>query len=130
MDNQLSNITTAVGNYNSIPTSLTSEAAVVTMISGLSITKTADKATWADGLLTYTITINNQTAENYTSPIITDVLDDTLIDFVADSVTINGTKAETSQYQYDAATHELTVNLSDITAASSSVVSFQVKKKS
>lgn len=129
MDQQLSNLATAVGTYNSIPTSITSEALVVNMISGLTITKTADKQSWADGLLTYTITINNGASENYTKPVVTDVIDNTLVDFVDGSVTIDGTKATSSQYSYDNTTHTLTINLSDITPTSSSSVTFQVKKK-
>lgn len=129
MDSQLNNIASAVGNYNGIPTSLTSAVSVVSMVEGLTITKTADKQSWADGLLTYTITVENGAGENYVAPVVTDVLDTTLVDFVEDSVTINGTKATTSQYTYNADTHTLTVNLSDITPSASSTIQFQVKKK-
>ena len=48
MEKILNNTAQAVGNYNDIPTSITSTATVVTMISGLTITKTADKQVWAD----------------------------------------------------------------------------------
>lgn len=126
---QLSNTVSAVGNYNSVPTSLTSEAVVVSMISGLTITKTADKLSWANGNLTYTITVDNQAKENYVAPVITDIIDTTLVNFVDGSVTINGVAAESSQYKYDADTHTLTVNLADITPTSSSTVTFQVEKK-
>lgn len=126
---QLSNLVTAQGTYNGVPTSLTSEAVVVSLVSGLSITKAADKASWADGLLTYTITIENNAAENYVGPVITDVLDGTLVSFVADSVMIDGTKATSSQFTYDESTTTLTVNLADITPSSSREVKFQVTKK-
>lgn len=43
METELSNTVRAVGNYNDVPTSITSAVSVVTMISGLTITKTADK---------------------------------------------------------------------------------------
>ncbi len=127
MNDQLSNIAQVNGSYNGLPTSLTSEALVVTLVSGLSITKTADKVSWANGNLTYTITITNQGTESYTTPILTDVLDTALVDFVADSVFINGEKADTSKYQY--ATNTLTVTLDDIAPSNSSTVTFQVKKK-
>lgn len=129
MNNQLSNTASATGTYNNLPTSITSTAVVVSLVSGLTITKVADKASWADGLLTYTITINNQATETYASPIITDIIDTTLVDFVPDSVTIDGTAAQASQYKYDTDTHTLTINLADITATSSAVATFQVKKK-
>lgn len=90
METELTNTVKAVGNYNNIPTSITSDALVVTMISGLTITKTADKSIWADGALTYTITINNQSTQSYTSPVITDIIDTRLVTFTPDSVTIDG----------------------------------------
>lgn len=69
MEKELSNIVSAVGNYDEIPTSITSVASVVTMIDGLSISKGADKRVWADGLLTYTVTITNNTLKEYSSPV-------------------------------------------------------------
>lgn len=91
METELSNTVSALGNYNSIPTSITSDAVLVTMISGLTITKSADKTVWADGALTYTIKIDNQAAEDYTAPVVTDILNGTLVSFVDGSVTIDGT---------------------------------------
>lgn len=74
METNLSNIATVLGNYNSIPTQITSEVLVVSMISGLTVKKTADKMVWGDGKLTYTIEIDNQTNVDYTDPVITDEL--------------------------------------------------------
>ncbi len=129
METELSNTVRAVGNYNNVPTSITSAVSVVTMISGLTITKTADKPVWADGNLTYSIVINNQAEKDYVTPEITDVLDSNLIEFVPESVTVDGVKAETSSYSYNEGTHTLTINLDDITAGESKTVTFQVKKK-
>lgn len=129
METELTNTVRAVGNYNNIPTAITSDALVVTMISGLTITKTADKSIWADGALTYTITINNQSTQSYTSPVITDVLDTSLVVFTPDSVTIDGVKATSSQYTYDESTSTLTVNLEDLAAAATKTITFQVTKK-
>lgn len=129
MEKTLRNTAQAVGNYNSIPTSITSAATVVTMIDGLTISKTADKTIWADGNLTYTIIISNKTEKTYNAPEITDVLDTTLIDFVPDSVTINDVKAEVDDYEYNADKNTLTINLQDIPASNSSKVTFQVSKK-
>lgn len=129
METELSNTVRAVGNYNNVPTSITSAVSVVTMISGLTITKTADKPVWADGNLTYSIVINNQAEKDYVTPEITDVLDSNLIEFVPESVTVDGVKAETSSYSYNEGTHTLTINLDDITSGESKTVTFQVKKK-
>ncbi len=129
METTLNNTVSAVGNYNSIPTSITSLASVVTMISGLTITKTADKEVWADGLLTYTIVLDNEATETYTSPVVTDKIDTSLVTFVAGSVTIDGVEATSSEYTYEESTGTLTVNLTDIAPSSKKTITFQVTKK-
>lgn len=128
MNKELTNIATATGTYNNLPTSMTSDTSAVALIEGLTITKTADQTSWVNGPLTYTITIDNQATETYATPVITDIIDTTLVSFVPDSVYIDGTKAETSQYNYDEETHTLTVTLTDIPATSKKTVTFQVKK--
>lgn len=130
METKLSNVATVLGNYNDIPTSITSEVLLVTMIKGLTVTKSSDKQIWADGLLTYTITVNNETSVKYTSPVISDTLDINNINLIEDSIMINGNKAQSSEYTYDSSTGELTINLSDLEPSEKSVVSFQVAKKS
>lgn len=127
--NELNNTVNAVGNYNSIPTSLTSNTSVVTMIEGLTLTKDADKKNWSSGNLTYKITLTNDTDNTYENPTITDIIDTTLITFVADSVTIGGIKASASEYSYDTDSHTLTVKLPSVIAKTSSIVTFQVKKR-
>ena len=125
----LSNTVSVLGNYNNIPTEISSEAVVVSMIDGLTVTKTADKMVWADGLLTYTIVIKNKEDLSYTTQVITDILDTTKVGFVNESVTINGVKAETSKYTYEESTGKLTITLDDITATGSTTITFQVSKK-
>lgn len=127
MENELTNTVTAVGNYNSIPTSITSTASVVTMIDGLTIAKTANKTVWADGELTYTIIVDNQTEKTYEEPVITDKLNTTLVEFIDGSVIIEGVAATSSEYLYQ--TDTLTINLSTINANDSKTVSFKVRKK-
>lgn len=127
--NELTNIASATGTYNNLPTAITSEAVVVALIEGLSITKTTDKQSWANGPLTYTITVDNKAQETYVSPIVTDIIDTTLVSFVDGSVTIDGVKADESKYNYDTDTHTLTINLSDIASSASSIITFQVNKK-
>ena len=63
MNKELTNIATATGTYNSLPTSMTSDTSAVALIEGLTITKTADQTSWVNGPLTYTITIDNQATE-------------------------------------------------------------------
>lgn len=130
MEQTLTNTVRAVGNYDSIPTAITSTASVVTMISGLTITKTADKQVWAEGNLTYTIKIDNQSGKTYTEPKITDELDTTKVTFVENSVTIDGSTADTSKYNFDSDTNTLTITLDDIAVTESCTVTFQVSKNS
>ena len=99
--NVLNNIVTSVGNYNNIPTSLTSNVSTVSMVEGLTLTKDADKKNWTSGDLTYTIVIDNKTDTAYENPKITDVIDDSLVEFVNDSVIINGVTTTSSQYNYE-----------------------------
>ena len=129
METQLTNTASVLGSYNNVPTAISSQALVVSMIDGLTVTKTADKMIWADGVLTYTIVVDNQATEAYTTPIITDILDTTLVSFVEDSVTIEGVKAEASEYSYDEATGILKINLTDIAPTEKKTVTFQVTKK-
>ena len=129
METKLSNITSSVGTYNNIPTEITSLASVVTMLNGLTITKTADKEVWADGNLTYTIVVDNKTEKAYATPVITDILDNNLITFVEDSITINDVKATSSEYTYNQDTNTLTINLTDIEPNNSTTIKFQVSKK-
>lgn len=126
--NELSNIVTSTGNYNNIPTSLTSNTSIVNMIEGLTLTKEADKVNWSDGLLTYTITLNNNTEKPYTNPIIIDEINDTLVEFVNNSVKIDDRYALENEFSFDVNTHTLTINLSDIDANSEVIVKFSVKK--
>ncbi len=129
METTLNNTATVLGTYNEIPTTLTSEVLATTLLSGLTVTKTADKEVWADGNLTYTITVDNQTTETYTSPVITDILDKDLVTLLTNTIKINDTAATTSDYEYEEATGKLTVNLSDIVPSSKVTVTFQVTKK-
>lgn len=86
METELTNTATVLGNYNSIPTEISTTALVVTILTGLTVTKSADKPIWTEGNLTYTIEVNN---EAYTSPVITDVLDPTLISLVTNSIKVD-----------------------------------------
>lgn len=128
--NVLNNIVTSVGNYNNIPTSLTSNVSTVSMVEGLTLTKDADKKNWTSGDLTYTIVIDNKTDTAYENPKITDVIDDSLVEFVNDSVTINGVTATSSQYNYDVASHTLTVNLDSVNPSTTTTLTFRVTQKS
>ena len=128
MINELNNTANVSGTINGQTTTLTSNTLEVNVINGLTAVKSADKTFLADGELTYTLTINNTTGQTYTSPVITDTLDTTLVTFVPDSVTINGSAATSSQYTYNNSNGLLTVNLSDIATGGTATVTFKVTK--
>lgn len=67
METELTNTATVLGEYNSIPTEISTTALVVTILEGLTVTKSADKPVWTEGNLTYTIEINNTTTKAYTN---------------------------------------------------------------
>ena len=124
-DITLSNIANVTGNYDAIPTTLTSEAVITEMIAGLTIVKTADKQNWASGNLTYTVTISNSAENAFETPKFTDTLDPVLIKLVENSVKVNGTDAN---YTYDSETGLLTVDLETIEKDNSAEIIFQVQK--
>lgn len=124
-DVKLSNIANVTGNYDSIPTTLTSEAVITEMIAGLTIVKVSDKQNWASGNLTYTITITNGAENAFENPVITDILDPALIKLVEDSVEVDGKKV---QYTYNDVTGELSITLETIEKEASAVITFQVQK--
>lgn len=127
--NELNNTATSVGTYNNIPTALTSNTSVVNLVEGLALEKEADKTNWVDGNLKYTITIKNEADKDYVTPKVTDIIDTDKVEFVKGSVTINGVAATEQQYNYEEASHTLTINLDTITPSSSSTITFLVTKK-
>lgn len=127
--NELTNAVTSVGNYNSIPTQLTSNTSVVNMIEGLSLTKEADRKNWGNGNLKYTITLDNQAEEAYTNVKITDEINTTLVNFIKGSVKINDIDATEDQASYNDTSHTLIVNLDQVAASSRTTVTFLVEKK-
>ena len=129
METELNNTATVLGNYNSIPTEISTRALVVTMLKGLTATKTADKMIWSDGVLTYTIVVSNDTDYDYVGPVVTDILDISLISLVDDSVTVDGVKISTPQYTWDSTSGRLSISLSDIEAKGKKTITFQVEKK-
>lgn len=120
----------SLGTYNDQSLSLTSALVSVVMVDGLSLTLTADKEVWADGVLTYTVVITNTDGDYpYVAPVVTTVLDPTLVTLVADSVTENGTTLVLdTDYTFDDVTGTLVVTLSDIAVAGSTTLIFQMQK--
>lgn len=127
--NELINIASSVGTYDGLSTEMTTEAVVTQLVDDLSITKAADRESWATGNLTYTITIENESANPYETPVVTDTIDPTLATLVDGTVTINGTPATSpADYTFDVVTGLLTVNLPNVAATSTTVIEFEVER--
>ncbi len=124
-DTTLTNTASVTGNYNAVPITLDTDAVVTQLVDGLTVTKTADRVNWATGLLTYTITVTNNASSSLETPIVTDILDPTLIKLVESSVKVNGV-AKTPVY--NATTGEMTVTLDSIEVGGKSEITFQVQK--
>lgn len=123
MDDILKNIANISGTYAEELIELTSEELETTIVTGLSVTKAADKNVWVDGALTYTITITNTASNDLEDPVFSDTLDPALVALIDGSVEYNGTPIT---YEYDAGTGLLTVELETIAPSGTGIVTFQV----
>lgn len=128
--NELINQVTSNGTYDNVPTSLTSNISVVNLVDGLTLKLEANKKTWLNETLTYTITLTNETDVPYLSPVITDVLDTNFIVFVDGSAKVNGANLSSDKYTYDKSSGFLTFNMDDIGANENIEITFEVTKKS
>lgn len=102
--NELNNIALAKGNYNNIPTLITSNKFTVNLTNELTITKESNKTNWTSGNLTYTITITNKTNKSFEQPVVTDIIDTSLVDFIEGSVKIDNVILRNNQYNYNTTT--------------------------
>lgn len=124
---KLSNVVVLKGYYNNIQTSLNSNEFLIEIPSDISISKSVDKLIWKDGILTYIITIDNKSNISYNNLIITDVINTRLVEFIPESIKINGVETD-DKYIYDNDTHTLTFKLDQIDSNSTIIMSFSVKK--
>jgi len=113
------------GTYNSLPLSVTSNAVVTQLLSQITLVKSADKQIWADGELTYSVTITNNEAEAFSDIVFTDILDITKMTLVANSVQFNGSDIA---YTYDGASGTLSVDIPTLETTESGTVTFRVSK--
>ena len=129
-DTILNNQAGAMGTYNGQSLSLSSNTVSVTMVSGLSLTMSADQAMWIDGYLTYTVVLANTGGSYpYVGPIVTSVIDPTLVTLVADSVELDSVALVLdTDYTFDDLTGTLTVNFDDVAISNSSTLTFQVEQ--
>lgn len=122
------NIAESAGFINSVDTGLTG-AITIQLVDGLFLTKSADKQSWADGLLTFTILIDNTDGtEPYEDVVVSDTLDPLIVTLVTDSVTLNGTPVA---YAFDDVTGKLVISEDSpfaVAAGATAKITFQVQK--
>lgn len=126
--NKLSNTVIINGSYHNIPTLLTSNTLTISIQDALTITKSADKNTWHEGNLTYTITIDNKNNRSYKNSKITNIINTKLVSLIPNSIKINNIPAKDNEYSYNTALNTLTIYLDTITSNSKTIISFSIKK--
>lgn len=108
---------------NNLANIYTSNDVFVSVIDGVSITKTADKAVWVSGPLTYTLLVTNTTEGELTDIVVTDQIEETAVNFNTEyGVLINGVSATNYSYQNGL----LSVPLTRLGANESASITFQV----
>lgn len=126
MPDSITNTVNVSGTFNALLTGLT-DAVVTAMTDELSITKTANKVMWADGQLTYTIVVTNEsTTLPYENVTFSDIIDPTIASLVTGSVKLNGADVT---HTYDDTTGALTFTIGNIAAASTATITFSIVKK-
>lgn len=126
METILENNADIVGSSNNIPLKLTTNVSV-NLVSGLEVTISADKKYWADGNLTYMVVLTNNSEYLYENPIITDVLDTTLITLVENSLKIDDTIY--SNYTFESSNGMLTINMENLNINETKKITFEVQRK-
>lgn len=126
METILENNAAIVGSSNNIPLKLTTNVSV-NLVSGLEVTISADKKYWADGNLTYTIVLTNNSEYLYENPIITDVLDTALITLVENSLKIDDNIY--SNYSFESSNGMLTINMKNLNINETKKITFEVQRK-
>lgn len=122
----LTNSASVSGTYGLETLTLTSNIVTTEIVTGLTIELKADKEKWISGPLTYTITVTNNTGEEYITPNIIDVLEPSTIELIENSVQVNGVD---KSYTYDKSTGNLTISLETIPINGTSVITFRVQQK-
>lgn len=122
----LTNSATITGTYGLEALTLTSNTVTTEIVSGLTIVLAVDKEKWISGPLTYTITVTNNTNEEYVSPVIEDILDTSMVTLIENSVKVDG---KDKTYTYDDASGKLSISLDTLSTNSTSVITFRVQQK-
>lgn len=117
----LKNIGNFEGRYGEDEITFSTNEVSTVIVSGISAYKSSDKPVWVNGPMTYTITVRNDSAEDLTNVILTDMLDPAIIALVPNSVMVNGV---TAAYTYFSGV--LTVNLPLIAQGGIVTVTFRV----
>jgi len=126
----LQNLASVDATLGTDPVSFSTNQVMVTIVTGLTATMSADKTMWVNGPLTYSIIIDNATGTTYdlSAITLTDTLDITQVEFNATyGVEVDGTPLSSSDYSYNSSTGELSITLpADIADGASSTITYQV----
>lgn len=122
---ELKNIVSVNGKYNNNEITLTSNTSTINLINSLIIDMSTNKNIWNSGILTYNMTIDNQTSTPYYHIRVSELIDTNFVELVKNSITINNT--QTDNYIY--INNQLIIDLEEIEKESKTVVTFSIRKK-
>ncbi len=117
----LTNKCTLSGQIGADILTMDSSPSDVKIYDAITATKTANKTVWTEGILLYTITINNGETIDFETPSFSDTLNTTLVDYVTDSFKVGG-----AVHAHNYASGVLTATLPTITAGNSLTITFEV----
>lgn len=125
--NTVSNNFVVTGKINDLTTEVTSNnISVEVPSSSLSITKSADKNIWSDGILKYSVTITNNSSSNITNGIFKDIINPSYANVIPSSVLVNGSALP---FTYNKVTGQLEIRNLNINAGESITITYSVSKK-
>lgn len=122
-DTNLKNGGVITALYGTEPMDMLTTESNVTIIKGLTATKTTDKTAWVMGPLTYFIRIDNYCDIDVNNIVFRDFLQISDISFVENSVLYND---ESWEYTYDQETGLLVVSIGDLLQGETGTITFKV----
>lgn len=123
---EIVNSFTVTGNILNLNTMITSNDVIINAIDNLMITKSANKSIWENGILTYTITITNN-SDNIITNNFSDIINPSYASLITNLVFLNN---NVPSFNYNKLTGLLEINDIIINPNESVIISYSVSKKS
>ena len=122
---EIINSFTVTGNILNLNTTLTSNEVIINANDNLMITKSANKSIWENGVLTYTVTITNN-SDNIITNNFSDIINPSYASLITNLVFVDNSMPS---FSYDKLTGLLEINDIKINPNESVIISYSVSKK-